>query len=156
MIPILNVSAGFFRSGFSKQRKQYRSVQVRWNPEEFSGELPTQLQYMQMLHDQVMSRSGKEPAAALAERRRSDRIPFPAEIVLEWNHNLGAAVRYQVLDAGDGGYRIHSSVPMLDGTTGMVIRLLPGRGEPLGQPVMVAWCRTSETEGGYEIGVRCF
>lgn len=116
------------------------------------------LENVRMLHDQMMARTGEGDldATAIADRRSSDRVPFPAELVLAWNHNQGVPVRYRVLDAGDGGYRIRSSVPMLEGTTGMVVRLLPGRGKQVGQPVMVAWSRADDDERGYEIGVRCF
>lgn len=118
-----------------------------------------------MLHDRVMSKTGSSSAepwnaravdVPCAERRQSDRVPFPAELVLAWNHDQRSPVRYRVVDAGDGGYRIHSSMPMLQGTTGMVVRLLPGRGAPLGQPVMVAWCKAADEGEGYDIGVRFF
>jgi len=90
------------------------------------------------------------------DRRESDRLPFPAEMVLVWNHDLSTPIRYRVVDAGDGGYRVQSAIPMLEGTTGMVLRLLPGRGQPLDQPVMVAWSRRSPNRDVYEIGLRCF
>lgn len=116
-----------------------------------------------MLHDHVMSRAGKAgdwsvdaADTATTDRRQSDRVPFPAEVILAWNHDSSFPVRYRVIDAGDGGYRIHSCMPLLEGTTGMVIRILPGRGAPLGQPVMVAWCKPTEEEQGYEVGLRLF
>jgi hypothetical protein len=117
-----------------------------------------------MLHDAVMSRMGgqglpkvdaSEPQPEL-ERRDSDRLPFPAEMVLVWNHDLQNALRYRVLDAGDGGYRIRSSLILLEGTTGMVLRLLPSRGQQLDQPVMVVWTRPAQGEPGFDIGLRCF
>jgi hypothetical protein len=129
-----------------------------------------------MLHDHVMSRAtasiafeecesavenspcgGFTAETACADRRLSDRVPFPAELVLAWNHNLAVSMRYRIADAGNGGYRIHSSLPMLEGTTGVVVRLLPGRGgPPVGQPVMVAWCRENLDLGGYDLGLRLF
>ena len=117
-----------------------------------------------MLHDVVMSRSrrpapGEAPAAgaseACADRRRSDRVPFPAEIVLVWNHDFQTTMRYRVIDAGDSGYRIHSSLPLQDGMTGMVLRLLPGRGESMDQPVMVVWNGPAPDQG-FVVGLRCF
>lgn len=110
-----------------------------------------------MLHDQVMSRfvQGRDEIA-VDDRRASDRVPFPSELILAWNNDPATPVRYRVIDAGDGGYRIQSSMPLLEGTTGMVVRLLPGRGAPLGQPVMVAWSRPSEEMDGYEVGLRFF
>jgi len=95
-------------------------------------------------------------SALCDDRRISDRVPFPAELLLVWNHSLQLPMRYQVMDAGDGGYRIATCLPLLEGTTGMVLRLLPSRGKPLDQPVMVAWTR-ERTEGpGYETGLRTF
>ena len=122
------------------------------------------LEDMFMLHDRVMSKTNpaagawedKQADSACAERRHSDRVPFPAELILAWNHDTRSPVRYRVIDAGDGGYRIQSSMPMLEGTTGMVVRLLPGRGEPIGQPVMVAWSRPADEGAGFDIGLRFF
>jgi hypothetical protein len=90
------------------------------------------------------------------DRRQSDRIPFPAEMVMVWNHDFDTPMRYRVIDAGDGGYRIHSSLPLQEGMTGMVLRLLPSRGQALDQPVMVAWSRATEEKHGFEVGLRCF
>lgn len=115
-----------------------------------------------MLHDGVMSRTARTGLARfgapeLEERRNSDRLPFPAEMVLVWNHDLDTPMRYRVLDAGDGGYRIRTSSPLVDGMTGMVIRLLPGKGTRLDQAVMVAWVHATDDESGqYEAGLRCF
>jgi len=133
-----------------------------------------------MFHDRVMSRVLAHRAGlgvvddgavtALADdRRHSDRVPFPGELVLIWNHDPATPHRYEILDAGDGGYRILTSVPLLSGTTGMVIRLLPcsRRETGLGQPVMVAWCRAADADedgaravadadAGYEAGLRIF
>jgi hypothetical protein len=95
-------------------------------------------------------------ATSTDDRRVSDRLPFPAEMLLVWNHSLQLPIRYRVIDAGDGGYRIASSLPLMEGTTGMVLRLLPSRGKPMDQPVMVAWVRDAEDGDGYEIGLRCF
>lgn len=110
-----------------------------------------------MLHDPVMARSWGDPAEVdVMDRRDGDRLPFPGEVVIAWTHDLTRPVRYRIVDAGDGGYRIHSSLPMLEGTTGMVMRILPGRGGAIDQPVMVAWTRPSDDGAGHEIGLRCF
>jgi len=145
-----------------------------WNRASNAGEVPNPLDLIHMLHDTVMSRiSGMEqhrlrhatepateagplPGTVCDDRRVSDRLPFPAEMILVWNHDLQTPLRYQVIDAGDGGYRIHCSSPLLEGTTGMVIRLLPGRGRQMAQPVKVAWSRQSELSTGFEAGLRCF
>jgi hypothetical protein len=107
-----------------------------------------------MLHDAVMSRTSAGRAGT--DRRESDRLPFPAEMIVVWNHDLDTTLRYQVIDAGDGGYRIRTSLPMLEGTTGMVLRMLPGRGRSLDQPVMVAWSRKADEAAGFDVGLRCF
>lgn len=119
-----------------------------------------------MLHDGMMSRPPTGRSAvpgrprpmsdtACDDRRASDRVPFPAELVVVWNHDLKTPLRFRVIDAGDGGYRIRSSMPLLEGTTGMVLRLLPGRGQALDQPVMVAWSHAAD-DGGYDVGLRVF
>jgi hypothetical protein len=115
-----------------------------------------------MLHDGVMSRAAgsvqaRIEAPDLAERRVSDRLPFPAEMVMVWNHDLQTPMRYRMQDAGHGGYRIRTSAPLVEGMTGMVIRLLPGRGTRLDQPVMVVWAHAADdAPGEYDAGLRCF
>ena len=97
-----------------------------------------------------------EPGETCAEtdRRHHDRVPFPSEMTLVWNHDLETTLRYGVSDAGDGGYRLRSSTPMLEGMTGIALRLLP-EGTRLDVPVMVAWCRKDD-EGEYVVGLRVF
>jgi len=129
-----------------------------------------------MFHDTVMSRAmthglkhtggGEAQGTAAhaddlgldcAERRGSDRVPFPAEMILIWNHDAALRHRHRIIDAGDGGYRIATSLPLLEGTTGMVVRLLPCGTTQKPQPVMVAWCRKAgEGRDGYEAGLRVF
>lgn len=131
-----------------------------------------------MLHDHVMSRAaatmreagidssadpaldlaaGVESALATHDRRQNDRVPFPGELILIWNHDAALRHRYHILDAGDGGYRIRTSLPLLEGTTGMVLRLLTGDMTALAQPVMVAWCRPDpDAAGAFEVGLRQF
>ncbi len=131
-----------------------------------------------MIHDQAMSRSlsrNKRPhqqcneddlccedALATDDRRQDQRVPFPAEMILLWNHDPSMRHRYRILDASDGGYRIHCALPLLEGTTGMVIRLLACSASATAQPVMVAWCKPigagdeHEADSGYEVGLRTF
>jgi hypothetical protein len=89
------------------------------------------------------------------ERRRGDRLPYPAEIVLVWHHDLDHPGRYQVLNAGDGGFRISTMAPMTEGMTGMAMMLLP-EGKSINRSVMVAWTRPTETGEGFVAGVRYF
>ncbi len=89
------------------------------------------------------------------ERRTSDRVPYPAELVIVWNHDLESAVRYPVLDASDRGFRIRSSMPLSAGTTGIALRLLP-EGHPLDRSLVVIWTRPCPTGDGHEVGLRLF
>ncbi len=107
-----------------------------------------------MLHDQVFSQATGESAVALPDRRKGCRVPFPAELLLIWHHDLRNAIRYRIIDASDGGFRIESAVPLLDGMTGMALKMLPG-GEPIDQTVCVAWARPiADVPGRHEVGLR--
>lgn len=108
-----------------------------------------------MLHDQVMSHSRPGGQVSVDDRRESPRVPFPVEISLVWHHDFALIHRYRMVDASDGGFRIRSAMPVLEGTTGMVLRLLP-KGEKVERSVMVAWCREDAEAGGYLLGLRCF
>ena len=113
---------------------------------------PSSIRWLRVvLHDRSIPFAKSAPPG---DRRVSDRVPFPAEITMVWNHDTATVVRYTTLDASDGGYRIHSTLPMIEGATGVALRLLP-EGRPLDSPVMVAWCAPAEG-GGYEIGLRAF
>jgi hypothetical protein len=90
-----------------------------------------------------------------ADRRRTARVPFPVELVVLWHHDLTEPVRYQVVDAGDGGFRVRTSTPIQTGTTGTALTLLP-EGHPVDKSVMVVWCGHNEPKGGYEVGLRFF
>ena len=103
-----------------------------------------------MFHEDVML--SQADLAAGHDLRQAPRVPCPAEITLVWHHSPGTLVRYRVLDVSDGGLRLRSSVPLLEGTTGMVMRLLP-EGTAIEKPVMVVWSKPAK-EGGYAIGVR--
>src|SRR5258708_3193379 len=63
----------------------------------------------------------------MRDRRVSDRLPFPGELVIVWNcdMSLAKAARYEVIDAGDGGFRIRADRELAIDMTGIVLRLLP-------------------------------
>jgi hypothetical protein len=105
-----------------------------------------------MLHDGIIGRT--VPGQRL-DRRRSDRVPFPAHLTVVWHHDLEKPVRYQVTNAGDGGFQIRSSTPLDEGTTGTALRLLP-EGLALNRSIMVVWSRHDEASGGFEAGLRLF
>ena len=85
------------------------------------------------------------------DRRSSSRRTTREEIIITWWHAPGMPIRYRLIDRGDGGARIHASVPVPVYTSGSVERILPG-GEVIDQPVRVAWI--SESEDGWDIGLR--
>lgn len=82
-------------------------------------------------------------------------MPFPAELVLAWMHDLGTPLRFCVVDAGDGGFRIRTSTPLVEGMTGIAVKLLPG-GEQLDRAVMVAWVGPPDRDGQRDVGLRFF
>ena len=86
------------------------------------------------------------------ERRASPRVPFPAELVIAWFCAMKSPIRYRVLDASEGGFRILSNLPLFEGMTGVAVKLLPD-GKPLDRTVMVAWIRT-HPDGQHEAGLR--
>src|SRR5882672_4996580 len=103
-----------------------------------------------MLHDDIMSKTTAARSTSVDDRRGSDRVPFPAEVSLVWHCSFNAIHRYRMLDASNGGFRIRSAVPILEGTTGMVLRLLP-KGEKIEKSVIVAWCRPDDETDGFQL-----
>lgn len=103
-----------------------------------------------MLYDPAFS----SPTLATC-RRSGDRLPYPAELILIWNHDPATRIRYRVLDAGDGGCRIHTSLPLIEGMTGMALKLLP-EGNAINRPIMVVWNGRSQDDDGHEAGLRFF
>ncbi len=103
-----------------------------------------------MLHDAVFSR-----ADASAEPRRHPRVPLPAELVLVWHHDLQTPIRYRVIDASDGGVRIRTTVPVVEGMTGTALKLLP-QNRVINRPVMVVWVASSPDSPEHEAGLRYF
>jgi len=103
-----------------------------------------------MLHEDVLLSLGNPQCAN--DHRAAPRVPCPSEVTLIWHHNPTVVVRYRIVDVSDGGLRVRSSVPMLEGTTGMLMRMLP-EGTPIDKPVMIVWSKPSQT-GGYELGLR--
>lgn len=116
-----------------------------------------------MLHDNVFSQASDMTGSAMTgsalaqpvDRRGSHRVPFPAELLLIWHHDLRNSVRYRIIDASDGGFRISSSLPLLEGMTGMALKMLP-EGSPIEHCVMIAWVRRRDEFNDYEIGLRYF
>lgn len=108
-----------------------------------------------MIHDSMLASRGSLSAGN--DRRYADRIPFPCDIVLQWHHDFATPVRYRVIDVSDGGMRIASNLPLVEGMTGMAMRILP-EGRAIDRSVMVAWCksgRKGEADEPCEVGL-CF
>jgi hypothetical protein len=90
--------------------------------------------------------------AESSERRALERSSAGGEVLLAWNHDLSARVRLGVIDLTEDGMRVRASLPILDGMTGIVIRLLPS-GADLHRVFRVKWVREHE-QGGFEAGLR--
>ncbi len=103
-----------------------------------------------MLHDSLIPQdTGHETTD---DRRRSPRTAQRAELVVRWHHAPDTPVRYRVLDIGDGGVRILSTLPLLRGLSGIAVTLLP-KGEAINRPCSVSWARPPALTGPFEIGL---
>ncbi len=103
-----------------------------------------------MLHDSVIS--GRNRRSAADERRRSARATVHAELVVAWHHDPDTAVRYPVIDVGEGGMRILSALPLLKGMSGTAIKLLP-EGRELNRMCTVSWAKAPDLGGPFEVGL---
>ena len=107
-----------------------------------------------MLHDRILSRQ-----SLAAERRYGRRVaaesdlPSPAELILVWLHDPATPVRYRMLDAGAGGFRVASACPLKEGMAGIVRRILP-EGKIVDRAMVVAWCRSVDDGAEHEAGLR--
>lgn len=94
-----------------------------------------------MLHEGVaLPRPAHTPGYTGIERRAFQRVPFPAELVVTWFHDMKTPIRYRVIDAGEGGFRIRTTLPLIQGMTGVALKLLP-EGRTIERTVSVAWVR---------------
>jgi hypothetical protein len=107
-----------------------------------------------MIHDAMMS-PRSHPTAGHDDRRDAQRALLPLEVTLLWHHDPGQVLRFHAVDVSDGGLRVRSSLPLVEGMTGMVLNLLP-RGEPVNRSVLVVWARPSRSGQGHEAGLRFF
>ena len=103
-----------------------------------------------MLNDAITARA---MAARRSDDRSADRARCPGEIVLRWLHDQSSTMRYELVDVSDGGYKVHSSLPVIPGTVAMLLRLLP-TGEALNQSAIVAWTKPCDERGGFDVGLR--
>jgi hypothetical protein len=107
-----------------------------------------------MLHDGVLSRQ-----CVAAERRYGRRVmpdsdsPTRAELILVWLHDPATPVRYRMLDAGQGGFRVASACPLTEGMAGIIRRILP-EGKVIDRAMVVAWSRPAKEGVEHEAGLR--
>jgi len=91
-----------------------------------------------------------------AERRRSERTPFPARVVVAWRDGAGACETHAVLDMGLGGFRLHSDHEVPIGRIGRAVQILPNR-TAVDLDVLVVWSVRKPADGSHsncEFGVR--
>lgn len=79
------------------------------------------------------------------------REPADAEATIQWHHDPESLIRYDVVDRSEDGLRIHSSMMLPRGMSGLVQNLLP-EGKPVQRGVIVIWC--NQSEDGYDAGLR--
>jgi hypothetical protein len=106
-----------------------------------------------MLHDAMIS--GERSASIASERRESYRANCTVEVTIAWQDHPSVPCRYAAGDLSDGGLRIRSALPMLEGTVGRALRMLP-TGREIDRPVMVIWSQRDDETGRYDIGLRYF
>ena len=106
-----------------------------------------------MIHDTVLS-DATDPINH-DERRQSARTPSQCELLVLWHHDPSTTVRYAVVDLSEGGVRIRTSTPPVQGMTGIAVRMLP-EGTQLNRPVMVAWAGPASNEGSFDAGLRFY
>ncbi len=101
--------------------------------------------------------TGEAARASSAERRGGDRNEFPAEVVVLWHHQPWTTIRYQLVDMSDGGLRLRSNLPFVEGSSATFVRLLP-EGTRLGRSGMVVWSRHMPLDGrpAFEAGFQFF
>jgi hypothetical protein len=91
-----------------------------------------------------------------AERRRSERAPFPARVVVAWRDGAGACETHAVLDMSLGGFRLHSDHEVPVGRVGRAVQILPDR-TAVDLDVLVVWSVRKPADGSHgscEFGVR--
>ena len=109
-----------------------------------------------MLNDTMIGKRDKDAAGSgTDERRGSDRTDVQAEVVVARHFQPNQTVRYRSLDLSGTGMRIHSTTPLLEGMTGVLVSVLP-EGRRLDRACMVVWSRHAATGQGHEAGLRFF
>ncbi|MCA9290759.1 MAG: hypothetical protein KDA25_06500 [Phycisphaerales bacterium] len=93
-----------------------------------------------MVNDAVIAnlRAAAEADHGLADPRSSERVPCPCELMVRWLHAPECPTRYEILDVGNGGFRIRHTLPVLEGMVGVAVKLLP-TGEAINRCVRVVW-----------------
>lgn len=91
-----------------------------------------------MLHDASFFKPNR--SSTHVDRRGSERKPFDSEVLIRWHGHGPGLMRFRLVDASEGGYRLRLNTPLLEGMTGVALKVLP-EGDPVHRTVAVAWVR---------------
>ena len=111
------------------------------------------------LHSGVQPEHTRSPAAGRApraksrsERRREARIPFSADLVVQWLEPALCLAQFEVVDLSLGGIRLKSSHLMAVGRLAQAMLVLPEQTR-IGRIIEVVWSRPMD-DGSYHTGCR--
>ena len=104
-----------------------------------------------MFHADLAAHVQDSRRAPAVERRAHERLECDgAEVVIAWNHALHQRVRMRLINLGEGGMQVGSTLPLVPDTTGIAISILP-EGVALNRVFSVIWVR--EFNGGFRAGL---
>ncbi len=93
----------------------------------------------------------------MLDRRDGGRQEFVGQLQLIWHHEPGRACAFEVIDISSTGARLRVGAALLDGMTGVVITLDPGKIH-VDRAFMVVWSRCIRDAEGqvmhHEAGIR--
>lgn len=93
----------------------------------------------------------------MLDRRDGGRQEFLGKVHLIWHHEPGRACTFEVIDVSSTGARLRVGVSLLEGMTGVVVTLDPGKVE-VNRTFMVVWSRSIRDAEGHithhEAGIR--
>jgi hypothetical protein len=93
----------------------------------------------------------------MLDRRDGGRQEFLGHVHLIWHHDPDRMCSFEVLDVSSTGARLRVGVSLLEGMTGVVVTLDPGKVE-VNRACMVVWSRSIRDPDGHithhEAGIR--
>ncbi len=93
----------------------------------------------------------------MLDRRDGGRQEFVGQVQLIWHHEPGRPCSFDVLDISSTGARLRVGISLLEGMTGVVITLDPGKIH-VDHAFMVVWARSIRDPDGHvthhEAGIR--